>query len=154
MVGAPVRGCFGDRRWLSLSRLCSSLRASCLSQFVGVCLQFDNLVTAEGLELAAVKLGRRYDLTRDMVDKLFLPRGRAPGRATEGPEADSYGSSLSKGFGGSSSVTSSRSLAIASSARERVDEWLRVYQGRAAPSVNGDMIIRGREVTVRRGMWS
>lgn len=132
---------------MSLSRLRSSLWASCLSRFVGVLLKSDDAVRAEGLELAAVKLGLRYDLTRDMVDKLFPPIGRGPGRATEGCETDSYGSSSSKGFSESSSVSSSRSLAIDSSARDRVDEWLRLNQGRAAPSVDEDMIIGGWEVT-------
>lgn len=135
---------------MSLSRLRSSLWASCLSRFVGVLLKSDDAVRAEGLELAAVKLGLRYDLTRDMVDKLFPPIGRGPGRTTEGCETDSYGSSSSKGFLESSSVSSSRSLAIDSSARDRVDEWLRPNQGRVAPSVDEDMIIGGWEVTLRR----
>lgn len=68
---------------MSLSRLRSSLRASCLSDFVGVLLEFGDVARAAGLELVAVKLGLRYEVTRDMVDTSLLPPGHAPGRAIE-----------------------------------------------------------------------
>ena len=116
---------------LSLSRLRSSFLASCLSAFVGFLLESCGLITALAREPAGVKLGFLYELTIDTPDFPAVPEC-----VVDSFESESSPLSFSIGFSGSSSGSSSRSLAIAAWAMgEPLDEWLRVSHSR--PGVIG-----------------